>query len=54
MVAIWVNFERRQVLVIFTLAVVVSFMVDQAPISVFIALIAFSQFRSSLSRFPVR
>ena len=54
MVAIWVNFERRQVLVIFTLAVVVSFMVDQAPISVFIALIAFSQFTSSLSRFPVR
>ena len=35
MVAIWVSLESRQVLVIFTLAVVVSFKVDHSAISVF-------------------
>ena len=53
-VAMWVNLESRQVLVILTLAVDVSFMVDQAPISDLTALMAFSQFRSSLSSSPVR
>ena len=53
-VAMWVNLESRQVLVMFTLAVVVSFMVDQAPISDLTALMAFSQFRSSLSSSPMR
>ena len=48
------NFASRHVLVIFTLAVVESFVVDQIPISVFIAFIAFSQFRSSLSKFQVK
>ena len=53
-VAMWVNLESRQVLVMFTLAVVVSFMVDQAPISDLTALMAFSQLRSSFSSSPVR
>ena len=53
-VAICVNFARRHVLVMFTLAVIESLVVDQIPISVFMAFIAFSQFKSNLSRFPVK
>ena len=54
MVAMWVNFDKRHVFVILTLAVLESFNVDQAPISDLMAFIALSQFSSSLSRFPVR
>ena len=54
MVAIWVSLESRQVLVMFTLAVVVSFRVDQRPISVFLDFMAFSQLMSSLSSCPVK
>ena len=42
MVAMWVSLESRQVLVIFTFAVIESLVVGQSPISVFMALIAFS------------
>ena len=54
MVAMWVNFDKRHVFVILTLAVLESFNVDQAPISDLMAFIALSQFSSSLSRFSVR
>merc|ERR1711954_306995 len=53
-VARWVNFERRQVLIMLTLAVVVSRMVDHWKISSRTALIAFVQFISRCSRSPVR
>ena len=53
-VARWVNFERRQVLIMLTLAVVVSRMVDHWKISSQTALIAFVQFMSRCSRSPVR
>ena len=46
-VAICVNFVSRHVLVIFTLAVVESLVVDHIPISVFMTFITFSQFRTS-------
>ena len=52
-VARWVNFDRRQVLVMFTLAVVVSLIVDHWKISCLTDLMAFCQFRSRCSRFPV-
>ena len=54
MVAMWVNFDRRQTLVMLTLAVLESLSVDQAPISDLIAFMALSQFSCNLSRFPVR
>ena len=54
MVAMWVNFDNRHVFVILTLAVCVSFNVDQAPISDLMAFMAFSQFSCNLSRFPVK
>ena len=47
MVAICVNFESKQVLEMLTFTVIESLVVDQSPISVFIALFAFSQFKSS-------
>ena len=53
-VARWVNFERRQVLVTLTLAVVVNLIVDQWKISCLTALIALSQFMSRCFRSPVR
>ena len=48
------NFERRQVLVMLTFAVLESFSVDQIPISDLMDFMALSQFICSLSRFPVR
>ena len=54
MVAMCVNFDKRHVFVILTFAVLVSFKVDQAPISDLMAFMALSQFSSNLSRFPVR
>ena len=54
MVAMWVTLDRRHVLVMFTFAVVESFVEDHAPISILIALIAFSQLISNLSRLPFR
>ena len=53
MVAIWVNLDKRHALVMLTFAVVESLIVDQIPTSDLIALIAFCQFISSLSSFPV-
>ena len=53
-VARWVNFEKRQVLMIFTLAVVVRRMVDHWKISSRTALMALVQFISRCSRSPVR
>ena len=47
------NFERRQVFVMLTLAVVVNLIVDHWKISCLTALIAFDQFISRCSRFPV-
>ena len=52
-VARWVNFERRQVFVILTLAVVVSLIVDHWNISCLTALMALVQFMSRCSRSPV-
>merc|ERR1711954_495155 len=52
-VARWVNFERRQVLVTMTLAVVVNLMVDHWKISCLTALIALSQLMSKCFRSPV-
>ena len=52
-VARWVNFDRRQVLVMFTLAVVVSLIVDHWKISCLTDLMAFCQLRSRCSRLPV-
>ena len=54
MVAMCVILDRRQALVMFTFAVVDSFIEDQTPISVLMAFMAFSQLISSLSRFPFR
>ena len=54
MVAMFVSLESKHIFVMFTFAVVDSFVVDHIPISVFIALIAFPQLMSSLSRLPVR
>ena len=47
------NFERRQVFVMLTLAVVVILIVDHWKISCLTPLIAFDQFISRCSRFPV-
>ena len=52
-VARWVNLDRRQVLVMLTLAVVVSLMVDHWKISCLTDLMAFCQLRSRCSRSPV-
>ena len=52
-VARWVNFDRRQVLVMFTLAVVVSLIVDHWKISCLTVLMALCQFSSTCSRLPV-
>ena len=54
MVAMCVSLESNNIFVMFTFAVLDSFVVDHIPISVFIALIAFSQLTFSLSRLPVR
>ena len=54
MVAMWVILDRRHALVMFTFAVVDSFVEDHAPISILMALIAFSQLMSNLSRLPFR
>ena len=54
MVAKCVILDSRQALVMFTLAVVVNFMEDHRPISVLMALMAFSQLMSNLSRLPFR
>merc|ERR1712082_477853 len=53
-VARWVNLERRQVLIMFTFAVVVRCMVDHWKISSRTALMALVQFTSRWSRSPVR
>ena len=52
-VAIWVNLDRRQILVILTLAETDNLVVDQIPISVLTELIAFRQLSSNWSRLPV-
>ena len=54
MVAKCVILDNRQALVMFTLAVVVSFIEDHRPISVLMAFMAFSQLMSKLSRLPFR
>ena len=54
MVAIWVTLDNRQALVIFTFAVVDSFVEDHIPISVLMALMSFSQLMSKLSRLPFK
>ena len=54
MVAMCVSLESKHVLVMLTFAVVDNLVVDQTPISVFIAFIAFCQLMSRLSKFPVR
>ena len=53
-VAICVIFDRRQALVMFTLAVVDSFVEDHIPISVLMAFMARSQFMSDESKLPLR
>ena len=54
MVAMWVTLDRRHALLMFTFAVVDSFVEAHAPISILMALIAFSQLMSRLSRLPFK